>query len=203
MKKDIKERLKKIDRTQLIKIIKKFPYILSYVEDESTWEYFIDINSKFAIYIEDLPQFIQTKIVERLSSDIKFIKNPDKEVQLAAVKEDGNSIQYIKNPDKEIQLEAVKEDVYSIQYIKNPDKEVQLEAVKKNGLVIQYIENPNELFQMEAVYNNIHSIKYIENPSENTPLLYEIIDSEGFVNINNLDEKYDKITEFLLSKFHV
>ena len=181
MKKDIKERLKKIDRTQLIKIIKKFPYILSYIENESTWEYFIDINSKFAIYIEDLPQFIQTKIVERLSGDIKFIKNPDKEVQLAAVKEDGNSIQYIKNPDKE----------------------VQLEAVKKNGLVIQYIENPNELFQMEAVYNNIHSIKYIENPSENTQLLYEIIDSEGFVNINNLDEKYDKITEFLLSKFCV
>ena len=52
--------------------------------------------------------------------NIKDIKNPSLEVQLAAVKVNGWAIQYVKNPSLEVQLTAVRQNGYSIEYIKTP-----------------------------------------------------------------------------------
>ena len=88
------------------------------------------------IYIQNWNQIINSypKLLDifdqiaRKHSFLPLIKNPDKEVQLAAVKRDGLIIRVIKNPDKEIQLAAVKRSDRAIQFIKNPDKDVQLAA---------------------------------------------------------------------------
>ena len=80
---------------------------------------------------------------------------------LAAVKKDGYSIRYIHNPDKEIQLVAVKQYSTNIECIRDPNKEVQLETVKYNGYNIRYIQNPDKDVQMAAIEQSGYDIKII------------------------------------------
>ena len=67
---------------------------------------------------------IQKEILKGHGIAIRFINNPDKELQIIAAKENGHAIRFINNPDKDVQLEAIKENGANISYIKNPDKEV-------------------------------------------------------------------------------
>ena len=133
---DIIEKLKqhglhysKLDNKIILYFIKKVPPTSSHV--------FNDLAEKTT------SNELLLALVKRDDWFIKYIKNPDKEVQLDAVTRSGYAIKYIKNPTKEVQLAAVSHNGYIIQYIKNPDKEVQLAAVSKNGLAIDYIKNPD------------------------------------------------------------
>jgi hypothetical protein len=107
----------------------------------------------------------QLAAVRKCGYSIKFIHNPDKEVQLAAIKEDsgtfGDAIRHIRNPDKEVQLEAVRQNGPNIQYICNPDKEVQLAAVRKYVVSPLYIHNPDKEVQLEAVRQSDYDIEII------------------------------------------
>ena len=118
-------------------------------------------------YIINPNKNIQLEAVKQNSFSIFFIDNPDKDVQLEAIKQDGLVIQYIKNPDKDVQLEAIKQNKLSIQYIKNPDKDVQLETVKQDGFIIRYIDNPDKDVQIQSIKQNGFAIQYIKNPDKN------------------------------------
>jgi hypothetical protein len=74
---------------------------------------------------------------------MQSIKNPDKDVQLAAIKTNPTCIQFIANPDKEVQLAAVNQNYSTIRYIKNPDKDIQIAAIKQNIGALEYIKNPD------------------------------------------------------------
>ncbi len=47
---------------------------------------------------------------------------------------DGNQIKFISDPDKEVQLQQVNQNTYQIQWIKNPDIKVKLQQVSKMGI---------------------------------------------------------------------
>jgi hypothetical protein len=123
-------------------------------------------NGKLIKYIKNPDKYVQLEAVKQDGYAIEYIENPNKSVQLEAVKQNGHAIRHIKNPDKDVQLEAVKQNGYAICNIKNPDKDVKLEAVKQNGYVINYIENPDEDVQLKAVKQIGYAIKYIKTPYE-------------------------------------
>lgn len=102
---------------------------------------------------------------------LKLIKNPDKDVQLAAVNKYPDVIQYIQNPDKDIQLAAVKKGPHSIKFIQNPDKEIQLAAVNGSGYSLEYIQNPDKDMQLAAVKKDYEAIKFIKNPDKDVQLI--------------------------------
>lgn len=102
--------------------------------------------------------------------DIRFIEDPAKSVQLAAVRKWGDSIQHIKNPDRDVQFEAVHCSPEAVKYIENPGKDVQLEAVSASGSTIRFIKSPDKDVQLAAVQSNGISIQYIENPEKDVQL---------------------------------
>lgn len=77
-------------------------------------------------------------------SYIRFIHNPNKNIQLTAIKLDGLVINLIKDPDPDVQLEAYIQNPFSIQFIKNLHIEIQYHILEFNTNFIKYIQNPCE-----------------------------------------------------------
>jgi hypothetical protein len=87
---------------------------------------------------------------------------------LAAIEEMAFAIRFIPNPDKDIQIAAIRAAIRSMGYIMNPDKDVQLEVVKKNGQAIEYIDNPDSEVQQIAAKNLCISYSFIFKDSLET-----------------------------------
>jgi hypothetical protein len=145
-------------------------------------------NSSLLVFVKNPDKDVQLAAVNQNGYAIKYIENPDKDVQLAAVKRNGNAIKYIENPDKDVQLTAVNKYGYAIYYIKNPDKDVQLAAVKKNGNAISYIKNPDKDVQLVAVNNDGYAIVYIKNPDKDVQLAAVNEDGYAISYIKNPDK---------------
>jgi len=65
----------------------------------------------------------------------------DQDFQMDMVRLNGSNIKYIKNPSKEVQIESVKKQSNAIQLIKNPCEEAQV-ASMKHRLNIRLIDDP-------------------------------------------------------------
>lgn len=137
------------------------------INNYSSSEQIIRLKENIELFkeIKNPTKEVQLAAVNQAPWIIGFIKNPDKDVQLEAVKEGGRVIQYIQNPGKDVQLKAVKNDGYALQYIENPDKEIQLVAVQQNGYAIQDIDYPDNDVQLAAICQTEDAIRYIANPS--------------------------------------
>ncbi len=143
----------------------------------------------FAVrYMNNPDKDVQLAAVGKYGDAIKYIENPDKDLQLAAVTQNGHAIEYIENPDKDVQLAAVTQNGHAIEYIENPDKDVQLAAVTQNGYAIKYIENPDKDFQLAAVTQNGHAIKYIGNPDKDVQMAAVKRDEYSIKHIKNPDK---------------
>jgi hypothetical protein len=140
----------------------------------------IDVILSIDEYINDLSQKDKIEFIKKDSNAIRFISNPNKELQLKAVKQNGRAIEYINNPDKDVQLAAIEENISAIKYINNPDKDIQLKAVKKYyGYAIRYINNPDKEIQLEAVKQDGYTIQYINNPDKDIQI--EAVKENGLV----------------------
>ncbi|MCD4668188.1 MAG: sel1 repeat family protein, partial [Sulfurimonas sp.] len=108
-----------------------------------------------------------------LKEELKNIATLSKPEQLELVKERGRLIAGIKNPDNELQLAAIKNmfGTANIQYINNPSIEAQKYVVQEHGTNIQYINNPSKEIQKYAVQNNGNNIRFIKNPSKEIQLI--------------------------------
>ncbi|MCX6076144.1 MAG: DUF4116 domain-containing protein [Campylobacterales bacterium] len=113
---------------------------------------------------------VQLAAVNKNGAAIEYIQNPDKDVQFAAVNKYGAAIKYIRNPDKDVQLAAVNKYGYAIEYIQNPDKDVQLAAVKASSDANYYIKNLDNNVLVAAVNKYGDAIKYIQNPDKDVQL---------------------------------
>jgi hypothetical protein len=106
--------------------------------------------------------------VKSLPNNIKYVKKPTEELQLAAVGSNANSIQHIKNPTERVQLLAITKVPSTIKYITNPSEAIQLAAVAKAAISIQHIDNPTEKVQRLAIKQEGNAmIDYIKNPHPN------------------------------------
>ena len=160
-------------------------YNIQYPYDEVV----LEAEKKFNLKAnEDLVNFVSGVKEKRKASkdpiDIRNIKNPSEELQLAAVKEFGDSIRHIKEPNEKVKLAAVKQSGTAIQYIKNPSKKVKkiatlaLKNVKESQIqsfasgygMIQYVTNPSEKLQLKAVKRYPHNLEFIKKPSEKVKL---------------------------------
>jgi len=135
---------------------------------EDKWMGVVEYSGRAIRYIENPSKAMQLAAVGDRGLAIQFIKNPSEAVQIAAVNSDGFAIRYIENPSEAVQLAAVENAGNALQYIKNPSEAVQLAAVSENWRVISLIENPSEAVQLAAVSGAGRSaaIQYIKNPSE-------------------------------------
>lgn len=69
-------------------------------------------------------------VIDNGSYFLKYVKNPSKKVQLAAIRININCLLDIKNPSEQVQLEAIKNDICSITYIEKPCESTQFFAIK-------------------------------------------------------------------------
>ena len=127
--------------------------------------------------------------VRKYTNALYFIKNPSKQVQLAAVTRDGNAIEYIRNPSEEVQLTAVRQNALAIEYIENPYEKVQLAAVFRNVKALKFIKNPTEKVQLLAINKYIGAIKYIQNPTDRVQLEAVMMDGYNIKYIKNPSEQ--------------
>jgi DUF971 family protein len=145
-------------------------------------------NPKLIAFVKNPDKDVQLAAVKKTGYAIRNIENPDKDVQLAAVNQNGNAIQYIKNPEKDVQLTAVNKNGYAIDYIKNPEKDVQLAAVNQNGYAIKYIKNPDKDVQLAAVNEDGYAIRLIKNPEKDVQLAAVNRDGNAIQYIENPDK---------------
>ena len=155
-------------------------------------KFFSKIAPKYPLfsvkYMNNPDKDVQLAAVNQDGYAIKYIVNPDKDVQMAAVKQETYSIKYIDNPDKDVQMVAVKLFPYTIGHIKNPDKDVQMVAVKQKGRAIADIKNPHKDVQLVAVKNYFFAINYIDNPDKDVQMAAVKHDGEVIKFINNPDK---------------
>lgn len=89
------------------------------------------------------------KLIHHLPSNpyaIKFVKDPTKEEQLAAVCSEARVMRYIKDPDDYVAIRAIKIHGYLIKYIKNPTDEMWHHALTNEPR--QVFQHPNPTWEM-------------------------------------------------------
>lgn len=139
-------------------------------------------------YVNNLSEK-ETKALLSWSSNIQFIKNQSKELQIFAIKsgEPHDVINYIEKPCKKVLKYIKKYDSINI------NEESQLKAVLKNGLNLMYVRHfelyqqgeefkINEDVELAAIKQNINAIKYcnIYNMGKGT---LEYINSSEYLQI--------------------
>lgn len=103
-------------------------------------------------YINNLDVDSQIDLIVKKEYTLDLIDNPDKRLLFEAVKADPFNIKYIKKPDRDLQLLAVNNDgAFAFECIDNPILEVQLIAVKKNPWLFNSIKKPDIKIQIEAL----------------------------------------------------
>jgi hypothetical protein len=136
-------------------------------------------------YYGELPIETQFFLINQDPSDIRHIKNPNKDVQMAAFKKDDGVVRYIENLDIEIQKMLVLQNPDNIMVIKNPNKYIQIYAVTEDPHSIAYIHNPDKEIQMLAVKKDIDCYEYIENPD---PEVEEYVSDYMEKNYKDIDQ---------------
>ena len=169
-----------------LKSAKLYDYIKQYV-NQDPWDC-IDQSPSAIRYIDNPSKEVQMAAVQQIGYAIDYIKNPAKEVQMTAVRDYGDAIRFIDNPSEEVQMAAVQQDGYAIRFIENPSEEVKMAAVQEDGYAIQFIKNPSEELQMATVQQSGSAIRFIKNPSEELKMIAAQNDGNAIEYIENPSE---------------
>lgn len=137
-------------------------------------------------YLDLCPAKYQLKMIRRMESNLKFISNPTKTMEFAAVRKNPVIIQHIKKPSLKLQLAAVRASPEVISRIKNPGKRVQLIAVSEDGFLIRHIEHPSEEVQLAAIRQVNLAVKYIKKPTKRVQLeALKLGTTSGFLSLQS------------------
>lgn len=120
--------------------------------------------------IGEVSEEVKMEAVQQDGRAIQLIKNPSREVMMAAIKQTSEALEVIAAYklgviDDEMALIAINKVPQAIRYLKNPSEAVQLIAVRQNGIVLQWIKNPSEEVQLAALKNNPMAEYAIHNPT--------------------------------------
>lgn len=122
------------------------------------------------VFINEFTDAEQIKAVDYSPRLLQWIIKPRRNVIMAAINKDGRCIRYVENPDFDMQLEAVRINGEAIAFIMNPQEKIRLAAIYQNPFAIKYIDDPLDFEKILAVRRNGESIEYIKNPDKDIQL---------------------------------
>lgn len=106
-------------------------------------------------------------VVRKIGASVRrYIQNPSRVVQMAAVQKDGLAIQYLLDPSPAVQTQAVRQNPNALKFISNPSEKIVLLAVHQSGSAIQFVKEPTESVQMAAIFNEPFALEHIKEPTE-------------------------------------
>lgn len=192
-----------MDRNQILLKLKNNPeYIQELGDTDEEYKLFIVKNNGNNIkYIKNPSKEVQKQAISNTPLCIKYIENVDTEIGVMCVKSLWNSLELIKKPSKEIIEQAIRTKGWAIQYVKNPSEELQLLAVSKDYDSIKYIESPSEKVQLAAIENYYVAIRFIKNPSIKAKVRAVKLNGEAINYISNYD--LDEIRSFIYENINV
>lgn len=101
---------------------------LHFEEFKRNPDYIADINPSYELQLailnhsgEPYQSFLRDQV---LLHNIRYIKNPDKEIQMISVTRWPESISDISNPDYDVQLAAINQNLHSFECISNPHPDI-------------------------------------------------------------------------------
>jgi hypothetical protein len=98
---------------------------------------------------------------------IRYIRNSNEDLEIAAVKEYWGAISDIYEPSERVQLEAIRQsDGDAIIRLQNRTVNAEVLAVEMNPSLIGIIKNPSLEAQIAAVREDGEMLDYIVNPSD-------------------------------------
>jgi hypothetical protein len=130
---------------------------------------------------------------------IKYVSNPNEELQLIAVRKNYDAIKFIKEPYARVQEEAVKAHYEALRLIKTPTHEAKLIAIRDNEEAITFIDNLDRDQIFDYLKVNFLVIKYIKKEisrADFEAVLKEVLSKEDvaekyvrdFINYNTMDQ---------------
>lgn len=143
------------------------------------------------------------EIVKTIPRALKLIKNPGRNVVLAAVKPgrtmDIDTI-FINSLKDDLKLEIIETAPEYFELIGNPTDEMKLTAVKKDGGLIAHIENPSDEMKIEAIRSSIFAISCINELPDGLPWSSEIITAlaEDPTTILSIDDPEEELAVLAL-----
>lgn len=192
-----------MDRNSILKKLKSNPsYIQELNEvDEELNLFIVNNNGNNVKYIKNPSKEVQKEAIKNVPLSVQYIEKIDEEIGIISVKSLWNSLGLIKNPTEEIIKEAIKTKGWAIQFVKDPSEELQVLAVEKDYDAIKYIKNPSENVQLKAINNYYTAIRFIENPTLKAKIEAIRLNGEAINYISNYD--LDEIKIFISENINV
>lgn len=192
-----------MDRNSILKKLKSNP---SYIQDlnevdEELNLFIVNNNGNNVKYIKNPSKEVQKEAIKNVPLSVQYIEKIDEEIGIISVKSLWNSLGLIKNPTEEIIKEAIKTKGWAIQFVKDPSEELQVLAVEKDYDAIKYIKNPSENVQLKAINNYYTAIRFIENPTLKAKIEAIRLNGEAINYISNYD--LDEIKIFISENINV
>lgn len=177
-----------MDKNEILERLKRNPQFIEEIDDNEEYKLFIVKNNGTNIkYIKNPSKNVQIEAVKDTVFAIKYIENLHEDVALMCVKSSWNALELIKEPSDNVIEEAIKTKGWAIKYITNPSEKLQLIAVGKDYDAIKYIKDPSEEVQIRAIDNYYAAIKYIEKPTLNAKIEAVRQNGEAINYISNYD----------------
>lgn len=138
----------------------------------------------------------QTIAVKHNPYNIRLIKNPSLEIQLAAVQRDGNAILWFDGPiPLEVQIEAVKQDGGAIKYIPNPSPELFDHPQVKHAVIRFLLTKLNDVLLVESYIEYLieHRVNWPEIPRIMKATERKSLDESGTPNQMSEEEQVERV----------
>ena len=91
-----------------------------------------------------------------------LIENPTERILAAVVSCDSEQLKLMKNPSVEIQIAAVRKNGFLVKYCKQTTQ-ICMEAVMSNGLALEMVEVQTREICLAAVIQNTYALFYVKN----------------------------------------
>lgn len=192
-----------MDREQLLLKLENNPEYINEINevDEKLRLFIVKNNGNNIKYIKNPSREVQKQAITNTPLCVKYIENVDEEVGIICVKSLWNSLELINNPSEKIVKEAIKTKGWAIQFVENPNEELQLLAVNKDYDAVKYIENPSEKIQLAAIENYYAAIRFIKNPTLKAKIKAISLNGEAINYISNYD--LDDVRMFMYENINV
>ena len=156
--------------------VQQDPYAIQHIKDPSEAVQIAAVTalSRTIEYIWEPTETVQMIAVKKNPDALGLIRGtvPSETVQLTAIKEsDGTVIRFIEDPSRTVQLAAVGKNGYAVGYIRDPSDEVQLAAVDQSPGAIAVIKDPCEAAQLLAYDKKPKVIQNIRKPHRSLLLI--------------------------------
>lgn len=191
-----------MDREAILAKLNNDPaYIKEVDEDDELKLYIIRNNGTNIKYINNPNKNMQEEAIKKTPLAIKYIKNLDEEVAIMCVKSSWNTLEYIDNPSDRVISEAIKAKGWAIQFVKNPSDNLKLLAVSKDYDAIKYINDPCEEVQIRAIENYYAAIRFIKSPTLKAKITAVKFNGEAINYMSSYD--LDEIKMFINENINV